>query len=285
MKNILLTGATGFIGNYFIKKYQKQYNIKTFSFRNNDFNALDLSSINVIIHLSALVHQMGGANSEEYEKINVEQTIRLAEKAKTSGVEHFVFMSSIAVYGIEFGLIKIDSECRPITEYAKTKLRAEKLLESFSDNLKISIVRPPIVNGCSCPGNMKSLISLVKKLPIIPFNKINNKRSMVYIGNLCHLMNEIITQNKSGIFLAADDESISTTHLIELISKNLNKKTYLIKIPFFASLLKLVKPSFHKRLFGSLEVDNLKTKELLNLTNPYCVEKGIELMIKGEEFV
>jgi len=69
--------------------------------------------------------------------------------------------------------------------------------------------------------------------------------------------------------------------LIELIANGLDKKVYLIKIPFFESLLKLVKPSFHKRLYESLEVDNSDTKKLLDITNPYSVEDGIRLMIKG----
>ena len=106
---------------------------------------------------------------------------------------------------------------------------------------------------------------------------------MVYIGNLCYLINEVITQEKAGIFLASDDEPLSITRLIELISKNLDKKIYLVKIPFFKTLLKILKPSFHKRLYGSLEIDNTITKEKVNLKNPYSVEDGIKLMIKGEK--
>ncbi|MGM0520220.1 MAG: NAD-dependent epimerase/dehydratase family protein, partial [Campylobacterota bacterium] len=79
-----------------------------------------------------------------------------------------------------------------------------------------------------------------------------------------------------------DDEPLSTTRLIELIAKNLDKKVYLIKIPFFETILKLLKPSFHKRLYGSLEVDNSITKEKLNLKNRYSVEEGIRLMLNGE---
>ena len=105
---------------------------------------------------------------------------------------------------------------------------------------------------------------------------------MVYIGNLCHVLDEIIIQEKAGVFLCADDEPLSTSRLCALIAKNLDKKVYLLKIPFFETLLKIVKPSFHKRLFGSLEVDNTLTKEKLNLKNPYSVEKGIELMIQAE---
>ena len=92
----------------------------------------------------------------------------------------------------------------------------------------------------------------------------------------------MIEQQKAGVFLASDDEPLSTSRLIELIAKNLNKKVYLIKIPFFESFLKLVKPSFHKRLYGSLEVDNSITKEKLNLKNRYTVEEGIGMMIKGD---
>lgn len=86
----------------------------------------------------------------------------------------------------------------------------------------------------------------------------------------------------NNIYLACDDVPLSTSKLIELIAKNLNKKVYLIKVPFFESLLKLAKPSFYKRLYGSLEVDNSITKEKLNLKNPYSVEEGIELMLNGE---
>jgi len=80
--------------------------------------------------------------------------------------------------------------------------------------------------------------------------------------------------------LASDDEPISTSRLIELIAKNLDKKVYLVKIPFFETLLKLLKPSFYKRIYGSLEVDNSISKEKLNLKNPYSVEEGISLMLK-----
>lgn len=283
MNKILITGSNGFVGSYFIKKYKEKYEIKTFSFLKDDMNSLDCSDIDVVFHLSALVHQMGGASKEEYERVNVTQTLLLAKKAKESGIKHFVFMSTVAVYGIETGIMSEKSNCNPINEYGKSKSRAEMELKKLENkNFKVSIIRPPIVYGKNAPGNMKSLLKLINKVPLLPFGKIENKRSMVYIGNLCHLVDEVITQEQSGIFLASDDEAISTSRLIELIAKNLDKKVYLVKIPFFESLLKILKPSFHKRLYGSLEVDNSITKKKLNLKNPYSVEEGIKLMINGE---
>jgi UDP-glucose 4-epimerase len=284
MKKLLITGSNGFVGNYFINKYKNKYDIKTFSFLKDDINSLDCSDLDLVFYLSALVHQMGGASCEEYERVNVTQTLELAKKAKENDVKHFVFMSTVKVYGEETeSKYTEDSICHPEDEYGKSKLKAELELQKLEDdNFNISIVRTPIVYGYGVKANIKSLVNLVNKISILPFGKIKNKRSMVYIGNLCHLVDEVIKQEKSGIFLATDDEPLSTSKLIELIAKNLDKKIYLIKVPFFESLLKILKPSFHKRLYGSLEVDNTITKEKLNLKNPYNVEDGIRLMIKKE---
>lgn len=285
MKNILLTGSNGFIGSYFKNNYHDSYNINTFSFRSDNLETLHLSSIDTIVHLSALVHQMGGASKEAYQKINITQTLKLANKAKVNGVKHFIFMSTVKVYGEERNTAYTESTpCLPQDNYGKSKLEAEQKLQQLEDeSFKVSILRTPIVYGHGVKANIQNLVKLVHKMPILPFGDIQNRRSMVYIGNICYLLDQIILQEKSGIFLASDDGSLSTTEFIELIAKSLDKKVYLIKIPFFETLLKLMKPSFHKRLFENLEVDNTKTQELLKLENPYTAEDGIRHMIKGDE--
>lgn len=267
-----------------MNKYRLKYSIKTFSFLRDDFDKLDLSDTETVVHLSALVHQMGGASAEEYERVNVTQTIELAKKAKESGVGQFVFMSTVKVYGEETDSVYTEkSICNPEDEYGKSKLKAELELQKLEDeNFKVSIIRTPIVYGYGVKANIKNLVSLVKKTPLLPFGGIENRRSMVYIGNLCHLTDVVIDKAQGGIFLASDDQPLSTTRFIELIADSLNKKIYLLKVPFFESLLKSLKPSFHKRLYGSLEVENTLTKEKLDLKNPYSVKEGVRLMIQGE---
>jgi len=281
--NIVLTGSRGFIGSYFNAKYNTKYNIKIFSFLDDNIEELILSGVESIIHLSALVHQMGGATKEEYEKINVKQTIELAKKAKESGVKHFIFMSTVKVYGEESDSVYTEiTICTPEDEYGKSKLKAEKELEKLKDeNFKVSIIRTPIVYGEGVKANIKKLISLVSKVSILPFTNINNRRSMIYIGNLCHLIDTILEKQSNGIFLASDDKPISTTQLIKTIAKELDKKIYLVKIPLFKEILKLFQPSLYKRLYESLEIDNSKTKKLLDFENLYSAEDGIKLMING----
>ena len=283
MNKILLTGSTGYLGSSFLKQYKNKYSFEKFSLLNQKLKDINFDSIDIILHCAALVHQKVEHSYEKYHEINVDYPIKLAKLAKQNGVKQFIFISTIAVYGEDIQKLDENTTSNPITPYGKSKLEAEnQLLELNDDNFVVSIIRPPMIYGKKAPGNIDSLVKLVKKLPVIPLGKIDNKRSFISIQNLCYIIDEIITQKQNGIFLASDDEPLSTSKLIELISKNLDKKIYLIKIPFFESLLKLVKPSFHKRLYGSLEVDNTLTKEKLNLSNPYSVEDGIRVMIKGE---
>ncbi len=194
-------------------------------------------------------------------------------------------MSSVKIYGEESNTPYTETtQCAPQDNYGKSKLKAEKqLMEIEDDSFKVSIIRTPIVYGSGVKANIQNLIKLVNKVPLLPFGGIENRRSMVYIGNLCEMINRLCQTKQSGIFLAGDDRPISTTELIKLIANELDKNLYLVKIPFFESFLKLLKPSFHKRLYESLEVDNSKTKERLDFKNLYSVEDGIKYMIHGEE--
>ncbi len=282
--NIIVTGGSGYIGGSFIKTFKDGYDFVKFSLLEDALNDLEIDNVDVVLHCAALVHQKTDLDYSKYDEVNVKYPVALAQKAKESGVKQFIFISTIAVYGEDEALLEEDTECTPVTPYGKSKLEAEKQLEALNDeSFVVSILRPPMVYGKDAPGNIASLVKLVKKVPVLPFGKIDNKRSFVYIGNLIYMINKVIEQKQDGVFLAADDEPLSTTGLISLIAKALDKKIYLIEIPFFESLLKALKPSFHKRLYESLSIDNRQTKALLSLKNPYTAEQGIEAMIHGEK--
>lgn len=282
--NILLTGSKGFIGSYFLNKYGKEYKIHTFSFLHDSWDNLDLSKIDVIIHLSALVHQMHKINIDAYEDVNVGQTIRLAKSAKQSGVKHFIFMSSIKVYGEETEIAYTEkSLCQPQDAYGKSKLKAEEKLLLYEDKFfSVSIIRTPLVYGEGVKANMLNLIHLIQNIRILPFGDIDNKRSMVYVGNLCAIINQLIKMKQSGVFLASDDEAYSTKRFIYEIAEASSQSVYLIKLPFFRTFLRLIRPNVYKRLYQNLEVNNTYTKQVLNFKNPYSTKEGIILMIQKE---
>ena len=277
---VLLNGAGGFIGSAFYATYHDQFALETFSFQ-KDLEHLSLDNIDTVLHLSALVHQMNSADKKDYHDINVTKTVALAKKAKTSGVRHFVFMSSVKVYGEESETpYSEQSPCHPKDPYGKSKLEAEKALLALEDeSFKVAIIRTPVVYGEGVKANILRLIELTDRYRALPFGGIHNRRSMVYVGNLTHLIAEIIRQEAAGTFLAGDDEPLSTSELITQIAEALEKKCSLFSFLPLKGLLKMLKPQIYQRLYGDLYVDNAQTKTTLHLTNPYSTQEGITRMV------
>ena len=90
---------------------------------------------------------------------------------------------------------------------------------------------------------------------------------MVFIGNLCHIMDLVICKKKSGILLAADDTSLSINELILILAKGLNRKVFLIHSKLFSYFLKIFMPHYYQRFFLNLEIDNRNTLKSLHLKN------------------
>ena len=282
---LLLTGSTGFIGSHFAR-VASPFTIVPFSFREGDIDTLDFRGLDAVVHLGGLVHQMNGAEPERYEAINVTRTVELALKAKQSGVRKFLFMSTVKVYGEENDEPYTEtSPCRPQDEYGQSKLRAEQELFALADgHFVVSVIRTPVVYGSGVKGNIKSLIEWIRGPAVFPFRETQNLRSMVYVGNLCTLINAVLQDEQGGVFLASDDRPLSTTELIRKIADAMGKKPLLIPFPFFETVLRALKPALHQRLFGNLCVDNRETRSRLNFQNPYTTEEGIVMMIKGDGY-
>jgi UDP-glucose 4-epimerase len=223
-QKIMVTGAKGYIGRNFINKYGNEYHLNPVSLSTS--KNLDFSNVSTVLHLSALVHQTKKLPDKQYFSVNTEQTISLARKAKNSGVRHFIFYSTVAVYGVhgDFSehkkLINEKSTCNPRSAYAKSKHDAEKALLSLEDDqFVVSIIRPPLVYGKNAPGNMLRLKKLVKLFPILPFGYANNHRSMVYIDNLTYFTKLVIDKSVSGIFIPQDEDKYSIKEIVKTMAE------------------------------------------------------------------
>ncbi|MCL2015081.1 MAG: NAD-dependent epimerase/dehydratase family protein [Defluviitaleaceae bacterium] len=220
---ILITGKTGYIATAFydyVKKLQQetqecQPTCKLLSVRDESWRRENFAEYDVILHTAALVHRRETAqNSEEYYKVNRDLTYELAKQAKLSGVRHFVFLSTISVYGLTTGIINKKTPLSPKTHYGKSKLAAENLLLGLADEtFKVAILRPPMVYGENCPGNYAKLRQLVKIMPFFP--DYPNQRSVVHISTLCEFIHK--TMQKSGVFFPQDRQPLSTRQMAEQI--------------------------------------------------------------------
>lgn len=283
-KKIVITGANGFIGKRFIEYNKEHYEIITLSVRGENYKSFDFTGFDSIVHLAGKAHDMNCKDDSEYFKVNVDITKTLATKAKEDGVKHFIYISSVKVYGKEDrGLITEKSECFPEETYGKSKLQAEHFLQTIQDeNFKVAIVRPPMVYGAGVKGNMDRLIQLCQKRYPLPFGNVGNLRTLVFVDNLIELLNTIIDQQVQGVLIPSDIKPISTDALIVMIKQALGKKENLISIPkFLRKIIKTVKPELYKKLFGSFVIDTKATNAQLNFVPPYSTAFGIDKMIKG----
>ena len=284
-KTLMITGASGFIGSNFIERYKDKYNIIPMDLLKIKPEEIDFSKADTVLHLAALVHQMQGAPRDKYFEVNTELTRRVAEEAKKQRVKHFVFYSTVKVYGYDGDLynhnmiLNEESECNPVNDpYGESKWEAEKILRSLEDdNFKVGIIRPPMVYGKGVKGNMENLIKLVKLLPILPFNYDKNRRSLVNIENLMYLTTLVIDKETQGVFLPLDEKNISLKEIVEGIEKAYNLKRINIPMiqPIFWLLTKL-KPNIMVRLFGTLQFDNKITKEKLGYIPKVKYVEGIK---------
>lgn len=281
---ILVTGATGFVGTYAVPMLQQEYDVNTFSFQTQKLSDIDFRPIKTIVHLAGMAHKMEKVDPKDYFRINHELTVHFAKVAKEKGVKHFIFISTIKVYGDHPGTYFYyeNSSCVPTDPYGESKWKAEQdLMALASDEFVVSIIRPPLVYGYQVKGNLQNLISLIGKYPYVPFGNIKNRRSMVYVGNLTALISTIISSAKGGIFLAGDAKPYSTTELVNTMISKANAKTKNVAIPpFLRSMIRFLKPDIYHRLFGDLIIDNTHTNQSLGFTPPFSFAEGIAEMVK-----
>jgi nucleoside-diphosphate-sugar epimerase len=107
--------------------------------------------IDCIIHLASIANDPSGdLNPKLTWEVNALATMQLIDKASREGVSRFIYASSSSVYGIkDEEHVTEDLELKPITEYNKTKMVAERVLLSYRDKMVVQIIRPATVCGYS----------------------------------------------------------------------------------------------------------------------------------------
>lgn len=258
---VLIIGKDSYIGTH-LKNWLENRNmiIDEFDAKHKSIETLQLSDYEVIIHVAAIVHRKDIQDWSIYQSINADLPVQLAKIAKEEGVKQFIFISSMAVYGIEKNLKKccvIDEKTgyNPNTMYGKSKLEAEKGLIQLQDNkFRVSIIRPANVYGKGCRGNyIKMFCKITKAIPVLPDVYRNIKQGFLYIDNLCALVSMLIDNCATGVFPAQDKEMISSIELMEIISNILElKKRSSKSIGFIFSLFRV---SPVTKLFGGVVYD------------------------------
>ena len=310
MSKILVTGATGFVGKRLVPALiSAGHEVRCAVSKKVDWlnaeqvvvNKLEddpdwsdaLVDVDVVIHLAARVHVMNETSAsamDDYCKINSIATRNLANQAAQHNVKRFVFLSSIKVNG-EFTLKNTpfteESIAQPEDPYGQSKLYAEQYLQAISQNtgLEVVIIRPPLIYGPEVKANFLKMLHLIRKGLPLPFGRVKNSRSLVYIENLISALCTVATHPNAAnqTYLVADDDSLSLTQMMSTIGKAMGKRSRLIPVPVSLmsfSFALLGKKNINTRLFGCLEVNNNKIKSQLNWVPPVTATEGLKETVK-----
>lgn len=290
---VLITGFNGFVGSHLTPLLQsKGIEVVTGSGDLSEISSWKhlLIGCDAVIHLAARVHQMHEKLEDpflEYKRINTDATLELAKAALEFGCHRFIFLSSVKVNGEGKDTpYRENDPCDPTDPYGKSKFLAECALEELSkkSDLKVRVIRPPLIYGKGVKANFLSLIRLVEKGLPLPFKGIKNKRSFLLVDNLCSFIHHLLINNSVHnyeLFLLSDGEDLSTHELVTKVSKALGKPSRSFYFPSLLikwGLTVIGMKRFYDRLGGNLTVDSSKARA--KWTPPYSVEAGLKRMFE-----
>lgn len=313
MSRALVTGASGFVGRPLCEEmlrrgWQVVAAVRSFGqappgVEVATVGAMDgetdwrsaLRGVEVVIHLAARVHIMGSNGAVdplgEFHAVNVDGTLHLARQALQAGVRRFVYLSSVKVNGeqtLPGQRFTEEDAPAPLDPYGISKYEAEEGLRTLvqQTGMEVVIIRPPLVYGPGVKANFLNMMKWLSKGVPMPFGAINNRRSLVALGNLIDLVITCLDHPAAAnqTFLAADGEDLSTTELLRRMAQALGRPARLLPLPVSvleAGARVLGRRDLAQRLCGSLQVDISKARTLLGWNPPISVDEGLRRTARG----
>jgi nucleoside-diphosphate-sugar epimerase len=313
--NILVTGGSGFIGTYLVELLLKNgHSVKIFDknpsklypdlviqgdVRDTQLLSNTCKGIDIIYNLAA-EHADNVTPSNLYDEVNVGGAINVVTAAKKHNIKKIIFISSVAIYGLNKR--ESDETCipDPFNAYGHSKLNAEKVLIKWAEEDKknsLVILRPSVIFGEGNRGNVYNLISQINNGKFIMVGKGNNKKSMGYVANISQfLIQQLSAKTGVNIYNFADKPDLTSKEIIDIIYNELGKVNKFPSIPYFIGLMggyffdllsKITGKTFpisSIRIIKFTSETSINTDKLeaTGFKSPYTLEEGLRRMIQYE---
>jgi len=318
--NILVTGATGFVGHHIVRHLAKQMaadasdgevvavtrrtpepNLAIKGVRwirisdlgpDTDWRSA-LDGVDAIVHCAGVAQVSAHPTEDELQvlhSVNVAGTRQLATAAVEHGVERLVFLSSLKVHGETTtgrAPFSTDDVPAPQDAYGRSKLAAEASLMEVADrgDLSVVVLRPPLVYGEGVQGNFRALLRAVQLGVPLPFGRVrNNRRSLIYVGNLVGAIWAALTMPRPSeapircTTTVSDADDLSTAALLEALAQASHQLPLLVPVPQRAmrwAAQALDRTAVADRLLGSLQVNPNDMQRLLGFQPIFSASEGI----------
>lgn len=314
---VLVSGASGFVGTalcqYLLSKkihvvglvrkedersiFLRKKGVIVYVLRDWNLDSLNsiLKGVNCVVHCAARAHILSKKEKNAdsiYEKVNVYNTKLLATAASKSNVTKFIFISSIKALGERsFGGLGLNeiSEYMPEDAYGRSKAKAEQFLLGLNvTDMRIFILRIPLVYGSNMRGNLRRLAGVVRLGLPIPLFKDNCMRSLLGIENLIEFL-FILIQKKiipNKILHLSDGEDVSIKQLVQYMASSYGKTPRFIYFPFrFRYIVKFLPPlrGYVDKVYGNLQLDCDATFAAMNWYPRHKIQDGIIKSISNDE--
>lgn len=249
-----------------------------------------LTDVDAVVHLAARVHVLRDGDPEttsQFHQVNVLGTERLARAAAEAGVHHFLFLSSVKVHGERTApgiALKEDSPLEAEDAYGRSKREAESILRGIAaeTGLGLTILRPPLVYGPGVGANFERLLRAVYHQFPLPLAAVENRRSMIFVGNLVDAIARCLERADScgHTFLVCDGPAVSTAELIRELASALGRTPRLFRFPspWLRRIGKLAgREAELGRLLDDLVIDDTRIRTQLDWQPPFHREDGIRI--------
>lgn len=235
MDKLLFTGGTGFLGKNVMPLLEKQYVVTTCGITPEDMIKANLAQVapdlpehyDVVLHAAGKAHVVPKTEAEKqlFYDINYTGTIHLCDALEKVGVpKALVFISTVAVYGCDFGeMITEEHPLEGETPYAKSKRMAEEYLTEWCEKhgVILGILRPSLLAGKNAPGNLGAMVNGVKKGFYMNIAGGKVIKSILMAEDIAHLLP--LVAEKGGTYNVCDTRQPSFGELSISVAKQLGK--------------------------------------------------------------
>lgn len=286
MTRICITGAQGFIGRHLVRRLGEAGYPLTLAVRPGadavvrapQVEAVDVGDIapdtdwrralegcRVVVHLAGQTPGPG-VTEARYRLVNDAGTARLAAQCVDAGVDVLIFLSSSFAVADNACAVVIDDamESRATTPYGRSKIAAEAHVAAFTAAGRTGVsLRPPLVYGATAKGNWHLLQRLAASGLPLPFGAVQNRRSVIAVGNLCDAIAAAVsgaqqTPGRGGSFAVADAAPASLSDMLRWLRAGMGLPPRLLPVPaasISAALGLLGRKAAADSLLGHHEID------------------------------